>query len=623
MEKIITEEAKISYYEKFLLDGDFFTILYELTPLPENFYLTGFVIETNIIVGRLTEAEKILHDIVLSRPEISVVHTSKESVYLFYLQGMFAFEKGEHLKAKKYLEQAYDYLGQNPKHYFYYKVVFALIRCYIQTKDFNEAKLLLDLVQSNNLPLSEHNRMRVTFLLGIYSLGTGNWNTALEYLIKANALAEKFPNKADRCPILTNMSNLYRRKGDLKKAVQLLEETNELFKSIHNVLRQGITLLNIGILYLELGEYQQSLAYENLAIKIFEKFPKSLASASCLQVKSNNYYCLGKLEESYQYQKQCLDIVRELQDKKVLADTLENIGGLLLLQGKLYESRAVMEESLAIIETWGEKQEIGKRYSNFGAIDAELGDYKKALVNYYKAYDLHKSTGTPEFALETAIGIVEAYGELEDFSGFNTILSGLPVLPTQPAYLTAYKLIIDGIIAFYNKKFDEAKNLLEQALLVEGLRFTWQVYIYERLINIELAELNTKLVGGVAEVSGQDLAKIPALLASMELLTKNKHLTPALCKNYLLQAKFSLLYHDDAKARTLLAQASEIASTYGLPLYLKLIKKEEERMNSTNIAVPNNVKENTTDIKENIDIIRSYIRNLGKVLTDLAINPEK
>ena len=362
--------------------------------------------------------------------------------------------------------------------------------------------------------------------------------------------------------------------------------------------------------------------YENLAQKRLEKFSNPLASATCLQVISNNYYCLGRLEESYTYQKQCLDIVRKLKDKKVLADTLENIGGLLLLQGKLYESKAVMEESLSIIESWGDKQEIAKRYTNFGEIYSELGEHKEALINFQKAYNLHKLTGTPEWILESAIEILRTYGELGDFSTFDSILSELPKPTNQPTYLPAYKLIIDGIIAFYTKKLDEAKNLLEQALLVEGIHFTWQITIYEYLINIELLELNTKILGGAKEITEKDLAKIPSLLASMELLCKNKNLTPFLCKNYILQSQFALLCSDYPKARKLLNQASEIASTYGLPLHLKLIKKQEEKINSINISLSNDLNENNINLKENFDTLISYIHSLGKILADLAEKQE-
>lgn len=147
---------------------------------------------------------------------------------------------------------------------------------------------------------------------------SNDYTSSLRYYEKAMHICEKLNEKADEAKILSNMSLVYLKLGNLEAALKSIEKSLHLKQSFEpsdsNELSMAISLNNKGIILCAKGELEKSILCHKLSLAIKEKYSQKNQFSI-----SQSYYDLasvqlkaGQSEEAVESAKNALEIRRTL-----------------------------------------------------------------------------------------------------------------------------------------------------------------------------------------------------------------------------------------------------------------------------------------------------------------------
>jgi tetratricopeptide (TPR) repeat protein len=267
----------------------------------------------------------------------------------------------------------------------------------------------------------------VSFLASSYCImggdvcnGTGDFVTAIDYLLKAYHLIEKKSNKKWTYIILNDLGNSYIGQKNFNKALEFYEQANEVADSLHDQRAIGITLIGKGNVYLSQKDY-------NKAIDVFSK--------------AANRFDKAKLKYEY-----------------AMAKT--NIGGAYLAMNENDKALRMFTESYQVMEEMDDKYGMGNILLDIGTALQQSHNYELALTNYYKSMQLFKSILSIFDLKEVYLRIAQTYNKQnKNDSAFH--------------YMELYSTLTDSLynkensklVAEMQTKFEAEKKEKENRLL--------------------------------------------------------------------------------------------------------------------------------------------------------------
>ena len=186
----------------------------------------------------------------------------------------------------------------------------------------------------------------------------GDYNRALEYLLKALAIKEKMlpPNHPDLASSYNNVGVTYDDLGDHSKALEYNLKALEIYKNVlppeHPEL--AISYNNVGSTYGDLGDHKMELEYLLKALAIREKVlpPDHPDLASSYNNVGSTYGDLGDHNQALEYQMKALAIHEKVlpPDHPSLAISYNNVGITFAYLGQFSRAAECMEKALEIFE---------------------------------------------------------------------------------------------------------------------------------------------------------------------------------------------------------------------------------------------------------------------------------
>ncbi len=154
---------------------------------------------------------------------------------------------------------AIDYFKQAESWEDYATAAFRLAGHYRLTGLYPAAWTLNEEVLSHNIsPKQNANAMNS---LGILSISTGDYETALTYLEQSLTIQQQIGDKKGEGTTLNNISQIYDARGDYETALNYLEQSLRIRQQIGDKKGEGATLNNISQIYQARGDYQTALKY--------------------------------------------------------------------------------------------------------------------------------------------------------------------------------------------------------------------------------------------------------------------------------------------------------------------------------------------------------------------------
>ena len=254
---------------------------------------------------------------------------------------------------------------------------------------------------------------RVAGLLAIgrVQIESGDPQSGLEYLSRAQALAVESGNDEERSEILQAIGGAYADLNKQEDAIRNYQDSLAIKRKLG--LKKGIadSLETIASSEAALGRSDLALQNYNDALKIRQELGDKAGTGDVLNDLAQFYDDHGQYDQALKLFKQSLQAEDDAGNETNQALVLNNIGNTYLFKADYQNARTYFEQALQLREKLKVPSDIADTLHNLGETSSKMGQYDQALEFYLRALDIRRSAGDKRAAAieSSAIGVLFGY----------------------------------------------------------------------------------------------------------------------------------------------------------------------------------------------------------------------
>lgn len=316
--------------------------------------------------------------------------------------------------------------------------------------------------------------------LGSASIAGGEFDKALGYFLKAEAVAKEMNNNNLLGDVYLYKGDLNRVLGEYKKAQAIFDTAYSYYDKIDNPWALASIFISYGNIYNSLGEYQLSIDNYSKSDSIYKSLENDYYRATPLNNMGTVYFWQGDYAAALPYFQKSLSILDSLKYfGDFRATVLSNIGEVLYEQKKYDEAEKFLIKSIEHAKKTGAKTYLTTPYGLLASlyIDTKKTDLAEKYAKL--AYDLSTELKDRNDLMYSSLVLGRLNYMKNDFKSSNKFLDNSIKLSQE---LGTNKLVYHS---FYYKalNFQQEKN---QDSSISYLR---------KAVNV-LSDIRGKLVGG-------------------------------------------------------------------------------------------------------------------------------
>ncbi len=216
-----------------------------------------------------------------------------------------------------------------------------------------------------------------------------DYSQALRYYQEALQIARELENKTDAADFLSNMGIIYKRIGNLEKAIDLftealhidyqLDREKEVSKTLNNL---GTTLRSKIQLEFTENDFNQAIEYYEGSLKLAQKIGdkdteiKVLNNLGSINSDAQNY------SKALDYFAQGLEKAEQSEDRESEGMLLNNLGIVHYNLGNYEKSIEYFQKAIQLAHNVGSGQILWEAYLELGNTLREQNEPKEALIKY-------------------------------------------------------------------------------------------------------------------------------------------------------------------------------------------------------------------------------------------------
>jgi adenylate cyclase len=292
-------------------------------------------------------------------------------------------------------------------------------------------------------------------LCEIYDFCIKRYSTAVNYYIKAIAIAKNTDDKLKQAHLLSGIANVYKKSDQYSKALDYYREVlalktysdcdlgalanmgiiytnladyphalacydsslNRLEASIRtskkseytDTLQMAGLLINIGEIYIDMDEYDKALGNYNSALILCEQTQNKLGAIYALTGIGRIYRHQDNFAKAIEYYNKALEASKEVSNKVEETGILDQLGNIYLDKGEVDKAMEYAQSALKLAEANDYNDWRPSTYITLGKIYTRLKDYKKAVGYLEKTVALCRNTGELDREQEALAALSHAY----------------------------------------------------------------------------------------------------------------------------------------------------------------------------------------------------------------------
>ena len=294
------------------------------------------------------------------------------------------------------------------------QILYAIYSGELEMRKGNFIKAI-DQIKSSLLLLNDYEyiqfKTRSLYLLGSVYIELGEYDGALENLLKAESLNQTINNRKLAAEINLDLGYVSYYQKNPDKAMQYAELAKKQFREIGLKRHEATTNNLLGLIELYNKNYDASESYFDLGLDSYRKLNYKKGMASVLFNKSLIYQLQGKLDEVMKIQLASLAIEEEVGNIPGIIISYNSLGELFLLMKKYDLAETYLLKAQALIEEHPALSFEAKNNTLLSQLYVARSDYKKA----YEYLNLSKQNADSLFSQSSLTKSLElsAIHELE------------------------------------------------------------------------------------------------------------------------------------------------------------------------------------------------------------------
>jgi serine/threonine protein kinase/tetratricopeptide (TPR) repeat protein len=253
-------------------------------------------------------------------------------------------------------------------------------------------------------------RVEGLLALGRVQIESGNTQSGLEFLTRAQAMSIELNDEAAHALVLQAMGVAY---SSLQKPDEALKNVNEsLAIKTRLGMKKGIadSLQMIGSIYDGMGKVDLALKNYDGALKIRREIGDQQGTANVLSDLGDFYVERGKYDDALRLFKESLKSQVEVHNESMQGQVVNNIGNTYLAKGDFDNARIYFEQALQVREKLKVPSDIADTLHNLAETSMRTGQFDQAQEQYLKALEIRRSSGDKRGAAIESSGLGVLFG---------------------------------------------------------------------------------------------------------------------------------------------------------------------------------------------------------------------
>jgi len=305
--------------------------------------------------------------------------------------------------------------------------------------------------------------------MGRVQIESGNPQSGLEYLARAQSLAIESSNDEERAEILQATGGAYADLNKQEDAIRNYQDSLEIKRKLG--LKKGIadSLEAIASSDAALGRSDLALKNYNDALKIRQDLGDKAGTGDVLNDLAQFYNDHGQYDQALRLFKESLQAETDAGNETNQGLVLNNVGDTYLFKADYQNARTYFEQALQVREKLKVPSDIADTLHNLGETSVKMGQYDQALEFYLRALDIRRNVGDRRSAAIESSGM----GVLFGYQGrYGAALSSQEEALKTLREIKEQGFWLSEILGFYGKALaeigrnDDAQKSLDEALQI-------------------------------------------------------------------------------------------------------------------------------------------------------------
>jgi len=312
----------------------------------------------------------------------------------------------------------------------------------------------------------------------------GDLDTALEWRKTHLAKSQEWDDKYYESWMLAEIGKIYRRKGELSRALEYLFKAVEL-KEYISTIEYAWGLNDIGLIYYYKGELDQALDYYNRSFSLREKFDPTPICIECLDNMGLFFYATNEFEKAHESFSQALRFWQDLDNYIGVSKVLFRMIQINLSQNKTHRAHELFGR-LETLKQENDHDSINTYYQLAHALMLKSSKRLRQKIEAEKIFSTLIKKETPLVHEITIIAIkhlcellldeLRTYSEEVVLQEVKDLMLRLDNIgrSQQSFSIVVEALILQSKLTLLEGNLEKARHLLEQAELTaseKGMKY--------------------------------------------------------------------------------------------------------------------------------------------------------
>ncbi|MFW9991629.1 MAG: tetratricopeptide repeat protein [Candidatus Odinarchaeota archaeon] len=314
---------------------------------------------------------------------------------------------------------------------------------------------------------------------------------------------------------LRNMAIIARRRGEYRKAKELLYTTQEIAMKNQNNLFLNIAHHDLAIIATEQGDYE-------IAQKYFYESKNDLESRNLINKRmillfadlGSLFHKTNQVDKSLLYFREALSLYKQLNIEDSIVENMCKYSEALISSGELEIAESILDQATSYTDAHNNETDSAQVCFRLGLVQLHKKRYNLAKQFFRRTLDYLKSANLGSIQIRTlsslATTILLSNGDTSEVMGF--VDQAYQAAKVQNAFpLLVEVMQVKALIKSVQKLYDEAESILKEALsIAKEKEFTLDIMRIEKKLKYNESQriLNSEYTLEEKDLSKDEIYKL-------------------------------------------------------------------------------------------------------------------